>query len=150
MLKEETCLAGNEKVKGSGLEKKQVWISAGIILNAEQDKVFITQRAAKAHKGGFWEFAGGKVEVGETAEQAVIRELHEEVGIQATELEHFMALEHNYPEKSLKFDFFLVRAFEGKAYGKEGQPSEWVRLEELTNYAFPEANEVVLEKLMAL
>ncbi|MCQ1057197.1 8-oxo-dGTP diphosphatase MutT [Photobacterium sp. ZSDE20] len=132
------------------MEKKQVWISAGIILNAEQDKVFITQRAAKTHKGGFWEFAGGKVEAGETAEQAVVRELYEEVGIQATTLEHFMALVHDYPEKSLKFDFFLVRAFEGKAFGKEGQPSEWVRLDELVKYAFPEANDVVLEKLMGL
>ncbi|GAL06486.1 mutator mutT protein [Photobacterium aphoticum] len=96
------------------MDKKQVWISAGIILNAAQDKVFITRRAATAHKGGFWEFAGGKVESGETAEQAVIRELHEEVGIEATALEHFMALEHDYPEKALKFDFFLITAFTGE------------------------------------
>ncbi|MGR5148635.1 8-oxo-dGTP diphosphatase MutT [Photobacterium alginatilyticum] len=132
------------------MEKKQVWISAGIILNAQQDEVFITRRAAKAHKGGFWEFAGGKVERGETAEQAVIRELDEEVGIRATELEHFMALEHDYPEKSLKFDFFLIKAFEGEAYGKEGQPGEWVKLTCLRDYAFPEANEVVLDKLMGI
>ncbi len=50
------------------MEKKQVWISAGIILNTQQDEVFITRRAAKAHQGGFWEFAGGKVESGETAD----------------------------------------------------------------------------------
>ncbi len=132
------------------MEKKQVWISAGIILNTQQDEVFITRRAAKAHQGGFWEFAGGKVESGETAEQAVIRELDEEVGIHATELEHFIALEHDYPEKSLKFDFFLVKEFDGEAYGKEGQPGEWVKLTNLRDYAFPEANEVVLEKLMGL
>ena len=132
------------------MEKKQVWISAGIILNAQQDKVFITRRAAKAHKGGFWEFAGGKVEDGETAEQAVIRELDEEVGIRATELEHFIALEHNYPEKALKFDFLLVKDFEGEAYGKEGQPGEWVKLDDLVNYEFPEANGVVLGKLMGM
>ncbi|MGF1680689.1 8-oxo-dGTP diphosphatase MutT [Photobacterium minamisatsumaniensis] len=131
------------------MEKKQIWISAGIILNAEQDQVFITQRAAKAHKGGFWEFAGGKVEAGETAEQAVIRELQEEVGIHATALEHFMALEHDYPEKALKFDFYLVKAFEGEAFGKEGQPGEWVALSALSEYAFPEANNVVLQKLMS-
>lgn len=132
------------------MDKKRVWISAGIILNEQQDQVFITKRAAKAHKGGFWEFAGGKVELGETAEQAVIRELDEEVGIRVTELEHFVALEHDYPEKALKFDFFLIKGFDGEAYGKEGQPGEWVKLSELRDYAFPEANDVVLDKLMGL
>lgn len=135
---------------GYTLDKKQVWISAGIILNTAQDQVFITRRPAKVHQGGFWEFAGGKVEQGETAEQAVIRELDEEVGIRATELEHFIALEHDYPEKALKFDFFLVKAFEGEAFGKEGQPGEWVELQRLRDYAFPEANDVVLDKLLAM
>ncbi|MGR5152715.1 8-oxo-dGTP diphosphatase MutT [Photobacterium swingsii] len=129
------------------MDKKQLWISAGIILNAQQDKVFITQRAAKAHKGGFWEFAGGKVELNETAEQAVIRELHEEVGIDVTELEHFLSLAHDYPEKSLKFDFYLVTAFTGEAYGKEGQPGKWVSIEALAPSDFPEANGAVLDKL---
>lgn len=132
------------------MEKKRVWISAGIILNSQQDKVFITRRAPKAHKGGFWEFAGGKVECGETAEQAVIRELDEEVGIRVTELEHFIALEHDYPEKALKFDFFLIKGFEGEAYGKEGQPGEWVQVSKLRDYDFPEANDAVLEKLMGM
>ena len=129
------------------MDKQQLWISAGIILNAQQDKVFITQRAAKAHQGGFWEFAGGKVEQNETAEQAVIRELHEEVGIDVTELVHFLSLDHDYPDKSLKFDFFLVTAFVGDAYGKEGQPGKWVDISALNPNDFPEANAVVLDKL---
>jgi 8-oxo-dGTP diphosphatase len=132
------------------LNKKVIWISAGIILNPQGDHVFITRRADKAHQGGFWEFAGGKVEVNETAEQAVVRELFEEVGIRVTEIEHFMALEHDYPDKALKFDFFLVTAFNGEAYGKEGQPGEWVNLSDLANYRFPEANEAVLAKLAQL
>ncbi|MGF1758451.1 8-oxo-dGTP diphosphatase MutT [Photobacterium sagamiensis] len=132
------------------MDKKRIWISAGIILNPDHDQVFITRRAAKAHQGGFWEFAGGKVEAGETAEQAVVRELFEEVGINATELEHFIALEHDFPDKALKFDFYLVKAFNGEAYGKEGQPGEWVKLTDLTRYAFPDANDAVLAKLVQL
>lgn len=131
------------------MDKKRVWISAGIILNSSHEKVFITQRAAKAHQGGLWEFAGGKVELGETAEQAVIRELDEEVGIQATEVEHLMKLEHDYPDKALEFDFFLIRSFNGEPFGKEGQPGQWVRVEELVDYPFPAANVPVLERLTA-
>lgn len=132
------------------MDKKRVWISAGIILNPSNEQVFITQRASKAHQGGLWEFAGGKVESGETAEQAVIRELDEEVGIQATEVEHLMKLEHDYPDKALEFDFFLIKRFNGEPFGKEGQLGQWVRVDKLTDYPFPTANVPVLERLTML
>ncbi|MDD1782271.1 8-oxo-dGTP diphosphatase MutT [Enterovibrio sp. ZSDZ35] len=126
---------------------KRIHIAVGIILNSTKDKIYITQRAAKAHKGGFWEFAGGQVEVGETAEVAVVRELDEEVGIAVTQTEHFLSLSHDYPEKSLTFDFFLIAAFNGEPFGKEGQPGRWVAIEALGDYDFPEANAPVLAKL---
>ncbi|MHA6604413.1 8-oxo-dGTP diphosphatase MutT [Photobacterium damselae] len=130
-------------------DKKRVWIAAGIILNPTGDKIFITRRAANAHQGGFWEFAGGKVEANETAEQAVIRELQEEVGITATHIEPFIALEHDYPDKALTFDFFVIRQFSGEAFGKEGQSGQWVAISELKDYPFPTANDVVLEKIVS-
>ncbi|KXF80083.1 8-oxo-dGTP diphosphatase MutT [Enterovibrio coralii] len=126
---------------------KRIHIAAGIILNPTKDEIYITQRAAKAHKGGFWEFAGGQVEAGETAEAAVVRELDEEVGIAAKTVEHFISFSHDYPEKSLTFDFFLVSAFEGEPFGKEGQPGRWVGIDTLGEYEFPEANAPVLVKL---
>ncbi|CZF83551.1 8-oxo-dGTP diphosphatase [Grimontia celer] len=129
------------------MEKKRLHIAAGIILNPEVNAIFITQRPAKAHKGGFWEFAGGKVEDGESALEAVKRELEEEVGITAKTIEPFISLAHEYPDKALAFDFFLVREFEGKPFGKEGQPGEWVAISELANYTFPEANDPVLDKI---
>ena len=91
------------------MEKKRVHIAAGIILNADATQVFITQREAKAHKGGFWEFPGGKVEENESVEQAVIRELEEEVGIKASAPEPFLSMSHDYPEKALSFDFYLIQ-----------------------------------------
>lgn len=131
----------------NSMDKKQVWIAAGIILDTEKKHIFITRRADKAHQGGLWEFAGGKVETGETAKQAVIRELQEEVGIHATDVEPFISLAHDYSDKSLKFDFFLIHQFDGEAFGKEGQPGEWVAINALADYPFPDANQAVLDKI---
>lgn len=129
---------------------KRLHIVAAIILNAEKNQVFITKRPDKAHKGGFWEFPGGKVEVGESAEQALIRELYEEIGINSTELDLFESLNHDYPDKSLYFDFFTVIQFEDLPYGKEGQEGLWVSISELKGYDFPEANVPVLNKVIEL
>ncbi|MFV0574400.1 MAG: 8-oxo-dGTP diphosphatase MutT [Vibrio sp.] len=125
-------------------------IVAAVILNPEQDQIFITKRPAKLHKGGFWEFPGGKVEAGETAEQGLVRELQEEIDITATNMELLEHFDFDYPEKKLTFDFFVVSEFSGKPYGKEGQEGEWVAIGDLTNYTFPEANEPVLKKVIEL
>ncbi|PTQ24904.1 8-oxo-dGTP diphosphatase MutT, partial [Vibrio sp. 10N.286.46.E10] len=114
---------------------KRIHIVAGIIFNQDKSQVFITKRPDDKHKGGFWEFPGGKVEVGETIEQAMTRELDEEIGIKVTEQSLFEHLEFDYTDKSLKFDFILVTDFEEQPYGKEGQQGEWVSLESLNQYA---------------
>ena len=130
------------------MTKKRIWIAAGIILNPAQDRIFITRRHANAHQGGLWEFAGGKVETNETAEQAVIRELDEEVGIQVTALAPLISLAYDYPDKALQFDFFAITAFTGEARGNEGQAGLWVAINKLEQYPFPEANAAVLAKII--
>ncbi|MGY3686079.1 8-oxo-dGTP diphosphatase MutT [Vibrio coralliilyticus] len=127
---------------------KRIHIVAAIIFNSDQSEVFITKRPDDKHKGGFWEFPGGKVESDETIEQAIARELDEEVGIQVTEQSLFEHLEYDYPEKSLKFDFISVTRFENAPYGKEGQQGVWVPVPELADYAFPEANMPILRRVM--
>ena len=127
---------------------KRTHIVAAIIFNRDKSEVFITKRPDEKHKGGFWEFPGGKVESGETIEQAIVRELDEEVGIRATELSLFEHLEFDYPDKSLKFDFICVMEFEHSPYGKEGQQGAWVPIAELSRYAFPEANMPILQRVM--
>ncbi|AIW14953.1 8-oxo-dGTP diphosphatase MutT [Vibrio tubiashii] len=127
---------------------KRIHIVAGIIFNQDKSQVFITKRPDDKHKGGFWEFPGGKVEQGETIEQAMVRELEEEVGITTTEQALFEHLEFDYPDKSLKFDFMTVTQFEGQPYGKEGQQGEWAAIADLSNYAFPEANVPILERVI--
>ena len=127
---------------------KRIHIVAAIIFNSDQSEVFITKRPDDKHKGGFWEFPGGKVESGETIEQAIVRELDEEVGIQVREQSLFEHLEYDYPEKSLKFDFISVTRFDNTPYGKEGQQGVWVPVCELADYAFPEANMPILRRVM--
>ncbi|EAS75243.1 8-oxo-dGTP diphosphatase MutT [Vibrio alginolyticus] len=127
---------------------KRIHIVAAIIFNQDKSKIFITKRPDDKHKGGFWEFPGGKVESGESIEHALARELEEEVGIEVTEQALFEHLEYDYPDKSLKFDFITVSKFSNEPYGREGQEGRWVEIRELGNYAFPEANVPILVRVV--
>ncbi|WP_104024328.1 8-oxo-dGTP diphosphatase MutT [Vibrio hyugaensis] len=127
---------------------KRIHIVAAIIFNQDRSQIFITKRPDDKHKGGFWEFPGGKVEQNETVEQAMIRELEEEIGITVTEQALFEHLEYDYPDKSLKFDFITVSQFNNQPYGREGQEGRWVDIIALPNYAFPEANVPILERVV--
>lgn len=125
---------------------KKIDIAAGIIQNA-QGNIFITQRGPDMHMANKWEFPGGKLEEGETAEQALVRELHEEVGINAVEFQLFEKLEYTFPDRQLTLTFFLVSQWQGEPWGKEGQPGRWVKPSELLADEFPPANAVIIEKL---
>ncbi|EMB9229357.1 8-oxo-dGTP diphosphatase MutT [Vibrio harveyi] len=127
---------------------KRIHIVAAIIFNQDKSQIFITKRPDDKHKGGFWEFPGGKVEQGESVEQAMIRELEEEIGITVTEQSLFEHLEYDYPEKSLKFDFITVSQFDNQPYGREGQEGRWVDVAALLDYTFPEANVPILERVI--
>ncbi|SDG65436.1 8-oxo-dGTPase [Vibrio xiamenensis] len=127
---------------------KRIHIVAAIIFNPQQSQVYITKRPDDKHKGGYWEFPGGKVESGESIEQAMARELNEEVGIEVLQQQSFEHLEYDYPDKSLTFDFMLVTEFSGEPYGREGQQGCWVDIKQLPEYAFPEANVPILERVV--
>lgn len=126
---------------------KILQISVGIIRNAAGE-IYITQRAADAHMAHKWEFPGGKIEAGETPQDAVIRELQEEVGIAATSLHQFDKLEYQFPDRHITLWFWLVDGWEGEPWGKEGQPGRWVAQQELVAEEFPPANAPVIEKLI--
>ncbi|QLK63170.1 8-oxo-dGTP diphosphatase MutT [Enterobacteriaceae bacterium Kacie_13] len=125
---------------------KQLNISVGIIRN-EQKEIFITQRDASSHMAGFWEFPGGKIESGETPEQAVIRELQEEVGIEPISPVLLDSLEHRFPDRIITLHFFMVENWKGEPYGKEGQPKRWVEQSQLNEAEFPPANEAIVRAL---
>ncbi|WP_435929094.1 8-oxo-dGTP diphosphatase MutT [Dryocola sp. BD613] len=125
---------------------KQLQIAVGIVRNA-QGEIFITRRAADAHMANKLEFPGGKIEAGETPEQALVRELQEETGITATRYTRFEKLAYQFPDRHITLWFFLVEGWEGEPWGKEGQPGAWVAQHELAAEDFPPANEPVIKKL---
>lgn len=127
---------------------KRIEIAVGIIINSKQE-VFITQRMKGNHLADFWEFPGGKVEqyLGESREQALYRELHEEVGIEVTQANLLTTMEYDYPDRSLKLHFFIVDEWTGKPKGCEGQSSRWVAITRLNEEEFPQANHPVITQL---
>ncbi|MCZ7832851.1 8-oxo-dGTP diphosphatase MutT [Atlantibacter hermannii] len=127
---------------------KKLQIAVGIIRNAE-NAIFITRRAADAHMANKWEFPGGKIEAGETPEQALIRELQEEVGITAGQPSLYETLEYAFPDRHITLWFYLVESWQGEPWGREGQPGEWIAASQLDTAAFPPANEPVVARLIA-
>lgn len=124
-------------------------VAVGVIFDAAGN-ILISLRHADAHQGGLWEFPGGKLEAGETVQQALRRELQEELGIDAVVDEPIVQIRHEYSDKSVLLDVWSVREFSGEAEGREGQSLRWVSVAELGKIEFPEANYPIVELLAAL
>lgn len=127
---------------------KQVWVAVGVIYDPLLG-YFICRRATHQHQGGKWEFPGGKVEAGETVQQALKRELQEEIGIDVSAAEPLLVIEHTYSDKAVKLDVWLVTAFNGTAQSLEGLENRWVQLTGLDQLDFPEANLPIIDALKA-
>ena len=87
--------------------------------------VLLAERPLNKVSGGFWEFPGGKFDAGERAEQALARELHEEVGVELDRAQAWMTYDHAYPDKIVRLHFFRVTAWHGTPHGREGQRVSW-------------------------
>ncbi|MDO9422703.1 MAG: Nudix family hydrolase [Methylobacter sp.] len=118
-------------------------VAVGVVRNPE-GKILISLRHADLHQGGLWEFPGGKIEVSETAEFALARELNEELNITVTAATPLITVNHHYPDRFVQLKVFLVEQFSGEAKSCEGQPFKWVRPTELEHYAFPAANHSII------
>lgn len=105
----------------------------------------IGRRPAGVPLAGLWEFPGGKVDPGETAEQAAARECLEESGLAIEVGAPYPAVVHQYDHDRLALEFFACRPVEPKAPPKP--PFRWVALAELATYPFPAANAVLIELL---
>ncbi len=122
-----------------------VHVAVGVIIREQQ--FFLTKRLKHAHQGGKWEFPGGKVEKGETVAQALHRELHEEIAIDVLSCQPLLKVNHDYGDKEVLLDVYLVDHFQHEPIAQEGQESGWFSLNDLVELNFPEANKAIVEKL---
>lgn len=117
------------------------------VLRDRSGRVLIARRPSHVHQGGKWEFPGGKVHPGEGVMQALQRELQEELGIQVDRAAPLLRVRHSYPEKKVELDIWQVTEFSGEARGCEGQPIQWVPVDDLPEFEFPEANLPIIRTL---
>jgi len=129
------------------MAKRHYDVVCGIV--SDQDKqVLVTLRNAQQEHGGLWEFPGGKVEPGEDFENALSRELAEEVGISVTEAESWMRIHHEYPQYHVTLHVWKVLRYEGEPSSLEDQDVCWVEIEDLANLNFPAANNAIVDALV--
>jgi len=122
-------------------------VVAGLITDA-RGRILLTRRTEGRDLAGRWEFPGGKREPGETSEQALVRELEEELGIRAEVGDWIIDVPQRYPDKRLRLEVRRIRSFKGTPRGHEGQAMVWVMPDKLGRYDMPPADKPVVGALL--
>ena len=127
------------------MEKKVTEVVAALVRDG--DKFLICQRPAHKARGLLWEFVGGKVEPGETKEQALIRECQEELAVMLSVGRVFMEVDHDYPDLNVHLTLFNAEIRKGVPQMLEHNDIRWITTEEIPQYEFCPADEMILKKL---
>lgn len=131
------------KTNGYASDRKPLHVAVGVIKNV-QGRILISLRDTSLYQERVWEFPGGKVEPGETSEQALVRELKEELDITVKSATPLITVKHQYPDLTVQLHVYRVENFSGVAKSCEGQPLKWVTADDLTRYEFPAANRPII------
>ncbi len=114
------------------------------------NKFLVAKRPEGKPYSGYWEFPGGKIEVNESAEHALTRELHEELGIHVLASQSWYITKHAYPDKTVELHLWLVTEFSGEPHSKENQELRWATLDEMLSLKLLEGNWAVMERVKGL
>lgn len=123
---------------------KTIKVVAAVI--KRNNKIFVTQRGYGEFKDG-WEFPGGKVEKGETKEEALIREIKEELDTVIKVDSYLDTIEYDYPDFHLSMDCFICSVVEGNLVLKEHEDSKWIKKEEIDTLNWLPADLVIIDKV---
>lgn len=131
---------------------KNLLLVVAVALVDADGRVLLAQRPPAKSMAGLWEFPGGKVHAGETPEAALIRELHEELGIDVKEscLAPLTFASHGYETFHLLMPLYVCRRWEGEMRACEGQQLAWVRPTRLADYPMPPADKPLIAMLCDL
>ncbi len=129
------------------IEPERIPVAVGLVFDSE-NKILIGQRTKPDAYEGKWEFPGGKIEPFESADEALCRELWEEIGISVNQTNHFMTFDYDYPDRKVLLYFRLVNCYEGSPIAREQQKLRWVQLSRLGEFDMLEASFSVIEALV--
>ena len=123
-----------------------VEVVAALIWN--KNRFMICQRPSHKTRGLLWEFVGGKVEPGETKEQALIRECREELGVTVSVTDVFMEVVHEYPDITVHLTLFNAAIADGIPQKLEHNDIQWITPKEIPNYDFCPADDEILDRII--
>lgn len=128
--------------------KRPVWIPVVTGLMRKGNQVLVGQRPIGHSLAGQWEFPGGKIEKGETPEEALVRELREELGIEAECGRLKLASTYSYGDTGIVILFYEVLFWKGEVKPVHHMELKWIFAEELKTLAIPEANKKIIDRLV--
>jgi mutator mutT protein len=126
---------------------KRFEVAVLVLLN-HQNRVLLTQRRSDVHLADYWEFPGGKLEPGETPEQALHREIHEELAYQPDQAKPWQTIDYAYPDFSVRLYIFKEHAEHPQVHSNEQQTMQWCAIEDLIKQQLPPANQAIVDALL--
>ena len=126
-------------------DRRALVVAAAVI--EREGRILVSRRLKGTHLEGLWEFPGGKCEAGETIAGCLVREIREELGVEATVGPEVLSTEHDYPEKRVRLHFHWC-AIDAEPRSMIGQELQWIARDDLGTLQFPSADKELVEILM--